>query len=133
MMRWMRWGILAVLVSVLMATTISNAQTPPNAVSVYSIWVRLSLRGYSQEEIESLLKNMDAKTIDDVKARLRRSVLSNLRLKRVKERFQASRDKGDLYDVLSSIETEIRFAGLENDDELKSEIRERFGIPIERM
>jgi hypothetical protein len=133
MKRWLRWGILSALVALLVATPTSQAQTPPTAVSVYSIWVRLSLRGYSQEEIESLLRNMDAKTIDDVKVRLRKSVLANLRLKRIRERFQASRDKGDLQDVLSSIETEIRFAGLENDDELKFQIRERLGIPLDRL
>jgi hypothetical protein len=133
MIRWLRWGALGVLVTLLMATPTSQAQTPPNSVSVYSIWVRLSLRGYSQEEIESLLRNMDPKTIDDVKTRLRKSVLANLRLKRVRERFQTSRDKGDLQDVLSSVETEIRFAGLENDEELKFQIRERLGIPIDRM
>jgi hypothetical protein len=76
---------------------------------------------------------MDAKTLDEVKTRLRKSVLANLRLKRVRERFQASRDKGDLQDVLSSVETEIRFAGLESDEELKFEISERLGIPIDRM
>jgi hypothetical protein len=133
MIRWLRWGVLAALVTLLMATPTSQAQTPPGTVSIYSIWVKLSLRGYSQEEIESILRNMDAKTIDDVKTRLRKSVLSNLRLKRVQERFQSSRDKGDLQDVLSSVETEIRFAGLENDEELKFQIRERFGIPLERM
>jgi len=132
MNRWICLGVLTVLVTVLMATPVSRAQTPPNPVSVYSIWVRLSLRGYSQEEIESLLRNMDQKTIDEVKTRLRKSVLSNLRLKRVRERFQSSRDKGDLQDVLSSVETEIRFAGLENDEELKYEIRESFGIPLDR-
>jgi hypothetical protein len=133
MIRWLRWGVLAALVTLLMATPTSQAQTPPSTVSIYSIWVKLSLRGYSQEEIESILRNMDAKTIDDVKTRLRKSVLSNLRLKRVQERFQSSRDKGDLQDVLSSVETEIRFAGLENDEELKFQIRERFGIPLDRM
>lgn len=133
MTRWLRWGVMAGLATVLLATPASQAQTPPNAVSVYSIWVRLSLRGYSQEEIESLLLNMDAKTLGEVKTRLRRSVLANLRLKRVKERFQASRDKDDMRDVLSAVETEIRFAGLENDAELKFEISERLGIPLDRM
>lgn len=134
MKRWLRWAVLSGLAVMLVASPTSQAQTPPSsAVSVYSIWVRLSLRGYSQEEIESLLRNMDAKTLDEVKARLRKSVLSNLRLKRIKERFLASRDKGDLQDVLSSIETEIRFAGLENDDELKFAIRDSFGIPLERL
>jgi hypothetical protein len=133
MTRWLRWALLTALGAMLLATPTSQAQTPPSAVSVYSIWVRLSLRGYSQEEIEALLRNMDTKTIEDVKSRLRRSVISNLRLKRVRERYQASRDKGDLHDVLTSIETEIRFAGLENDEELKFQIRERLGIPIDRM
>jgi len=133
MTRWLRWGVLAGLATVLLATPASQAQTPPSAVSVYSIWVRLSLRGYSQEEIESLLLNMDAKTLGEVKTRLRRSVLANLRLKRVKERFQASRDKDDLGDVLSAVETEIRFAGLENDAELKFEISEKLGIPLDRL
>lgn len=133
MNRWLRWGLLSTLAALLVASPTSQAQTPPNAVSVYSIWVRLSLRGYSQEEIESLLRNMDAKTLEEVKARLRTTVLSNLRLKRIRERFQASRDKGDLQDVLSSIETEIRFAGLENDQELKFEIRENLGVPLDRL
>ncbi len=133
MNHWLRLGLLSALAALLVASPASQAQTPPSPVSVYSIWVRLSLRGYSQEEIESLLRNMDAKTVEEVKVRLRKSVISNLRLKRIRERFQASRDKGDLQDVLSSVETEIRFAGLENDEELKSEIRERLGIPLDRM
>jgi hypothetical protein len=133
MNRWLRWGLLFTLATLLVASPTSQAQTPPNAVSVYSIWVRLSLRGYSQEEIESLLRNMDAKTVEEVKTRLRTTVINNLRLKRIRERFQASRDKGDLQDVLSSIETEIRFAGMENDEELKLEIRERLGVPLDRL
>ena len=133
MNRWLRWGLLSTLAALLVASPTSQAQTPPNAVSVYSIWVRLSLRGYSQEEIEYLLRNMVANTLEEVKARLRTTVLSNLRLKRIRERFQASRDKGDLQDVLSSIETEIRFAGLENDQELKFEIRENLGVPLDRL
>jgi hypothetical protein len=132
MRRLIAWLTLLVMLIWGMSVPVSQAQTAP-AVSVYSIWVRLSLRGYSQEEIESVLRNMDAKTVDDVKARLRRTVLSNLRLKKVRERFLAAREKGDLQDVVTSIETEIRFAGLENDPELKSLIQERFGIPIERL
>jgi hypothetical protein len=133
MNRWLRWALLATLATLVVVTPTSQAQTPPNAVSVYSIWVRLSLRGYSQAEIESLLRNMDAKTLEDVKGRLRMTVIHNLRLKRIRERFQSGRDKGDLQDVLSSIETEIRFAGLENDDELRFEIREQLGIPLDRL
>ncbi|HUJ75026.1 MAG TPA: hypothetical protein VL359_09215 [bacterium] len=134
MTRGIKWLVLVLLALLLVAVTPSSeAQTPTNPVSVYSIWVRLSLRGYSQEEIESLLRNMDSKTLEEVKGRLRRTVLSNLRLKQVRQHYLAARDKGDLEDVYSSIETEIRFAGLENDTELRYEIRERLGIPFDRL
>jgi hypothetical protein len=129
---WIKWGLISALFIAGVATPVTQAQTPP-AINVYSIWLRMSLRGYSQEEIESALRNMDAKTMDEVKARLRRTVLSNLRLKKVRERFQSSRDKGDLQDVMGTIETEIRFSGLENDNELKREIEEAFGILLNRL
>lgn len=129
---WIKWGLITALLMAGIAAPVTQAQTPP-VINVYSIWLRMSLRGYSQEEIESALRNMDAKTIDEVKSRLRRTVLSNLRLKKVREHFQASRDKGDLQDVMDTIQTEIRFAGLENDTELKFEIEENFGIPIGRL
>jgi len=132
MKAWIKWALVAALFMASMAAPSTQAQTP-QGINVYSIWLRMSLRGYSQEEIESALRNMDAKTMDDVKARLRRTVLSNLRLKNVRERFQASRDKGDLQDVKGAIETEIRFSGLENDNELKREIEETFGIPLNRL
>jgi hypothetical protein len=130
---WIKWISIGSLLIAALATPVSQAQTPPPAVSVYSIWLRLSLRGYSQEEIESALRNMDPKTIEEVKGRLRRAVLSNLRLKKVRDRFQTSRDKRDLQDVANAIQTEIRFAGLENDDELKRLIEEGFGIPLSRL
>jgi hypothetical protein len=132
MKTWIKWVLIAAILIGGIATPATQAQTPP-ALNVYSIWLRMSLRGYSQEEIESALRNMDAKTIDEVKSRLRRTVLANLRLKNVRERFQLSRDKGDLQDVKGTIETEIRFAGLENDNELKREIEEAFGVPLNRL
>ncbi|NIV21029.1 MAG: hypothetical protein GWN54_10650, partial [Gammaproteobacteria bacterium] len=85
---------------------------------MYSIWIRLSLRGLNQNEIESLMRNMAPETIAQVKARLRNTVLSNLQTKRIRERFRSSRDSDDLKNVLTSIETELRFAGLQNDEEL---------------
>jgi hypothetical protein len=123
-----------VLALLLLATTpVTFAQTSPSAVSVFSIWVRLSLRGLSQEEIESVLRNMDPKTINEVKARLRRTVLANLQLKKVGEHIQLSRDSDDLSTVISSIETEIRFAGMQNDDRLKLEIKDRYGVRLGRF
>lgn len=129
---WMKWFVLAVLFTALFATPLSLAQAP-SAVSVFSIWVRLSLRGLGQEEIESLLRNMDPKTIADVKARLRRTVLAQLQLKKIGPQLRGSRDKDDLNNVIHSIETEIRFAGMQNDDLLKLMIKDRYGIRVDQF
>ena len=100
---------------------------------MFSLWVQFSLRGHSQEEIESLLRNMDPKTIDEVKARLRRNVLVNLDLKQVGRRYLAARDKDDLLVLQDTIHSEIRFAGLTSDQEVLTQIRERFGIPADQL
>lgn len=114
------------------ATPVGLAQTP-SAVSIYSIWIRLSLRGFNQSEIESLMRNMDQDSIRQVKEQLRETVISNLETKRVRQRFLTSRDSDDLNSVLTSIETELRFAGLQHDAEVKLMIRDRFGIPLGRL
>ena len=130
--RLAKWLVLALLGLLLVATPISLAQAP-SAVSVFSIWVRLSLRGFSQEEIESLLRNMDSKTVQAVKVRLRRAVMANLQLKKIGEQVQKSRDKDDLNNVISSIETEIRFAGMQSDKLLKLRIKNRYGIRLDQF
>lgn len=130
--RCMKWILLVGAGLLLVSTPVGLAQAP-TAVSVFSIWVRLSLRGFAQEEIESVLRNMDAKTLTEVKARLRRTVLANLQLKKVGEQLRFSRDKDDLNNVISSIETEIRFAGMQNDDLLKLQIKDRYGIRLDRF
>ncbi len=121
-----------VLLVLLLATPLASAQAP-SVVNVFSIWVRLSLRGNSQQEIESQLSNMDPKTLAEVKTRLRQSVISNLRIKRIGERYQTSMDSDDRKAVLESIQTEIRFAGLENDEQLVLMIKDRFGIHMQQL
>ncbi|MCZ6472487.1 MAG: hypothetical protein O7A08_02995 [SAR324 cluster bacterium] len=130
--RWTKWLVLAAVALLLVSAPMTLAQSP-SAVSVFSIWVRLSLRGFSQEEIESLLRNMDEKTVSDVKARLRRTVMANLQLKMIGDRVRFSRDKDDLNNVITSVETEIRFAGMQTDDLLKLMIKNRYGIRLDRF
>ena len=129
---WLKCLLPGMVLLLLASTPVSMAQAPP-AVSIYSIWIRLSLRGFNQSEIESLMRNMDPKMIAQVKERLRNTVISNLEAKDVRELFLSSRDSDDLKSVLISIETELRFAGLQNDDELKRIIKDRFGIPLTRF
>jgi len=130
--RWMKWVLLGSVLLLAVATPVSMAQAP-SAVSIYSIWIRLSLRGLNQNEIESLMRNLDPAAIAQVKQRLRNTVISNLETKKVRERFLTSRDSDDLNSVLNTIETELRFAALQSDDEIKLLIRDRFGIPLSRL
>ncbi len=55
---WLKCLLPGMVLLLLASTPISMAQAPP-AVSIYSIWIRLSLRGFNQSEIESLMRNMD--------------------------------------------------------------------------
>ena len=132
--RWLK--ILLPCLLLLMATLPGAVEAQgirgaPN--SVYSIWVRLSLRGYQQAEIESLLRNMDPKTMEEVKDRLRQTVMANLEMLKIRYSYQTSRDSDDLRNVRELIETEIRFAGLEMDKRLREMIEDRFGIPLTRL
>ena len=124
--------LLVGLVGLLLASPMALAQSP-SAMSIYSVWVRLSLRGFAQNEIESMLRNMDDKTLEMVKQRLRRTVMSQLALKKVGQKIGVSRDKDDLTNIITSIETEIRFAGMQNDDLLKLMIKDRYGIRLDRF
>ncbi len=132
MHRWMKWVLLGSVFVLVTATPVSMAQAP-SAVSLYSIWIRLSLRGLNQNEIESLMRNMDPASIAQVKQRLRNTVITNLESKKVRERFLTSRDSDDLNSVMGTIETELQFAALQSDDEVKLMIRDRFGIPLGRL
>ncbi len=79
--RCKNWILLALAMLLLVIAPAGLAQAPAGT-SIFSIWVRLSLRGFNQEEIESLLQNLDRKSVANVKARLRRTVLGNLELKK---------------------------------------------------
>lgn len=128
--KWPAWLLISMLL--LLAGSTPLAQSP-STVSLYSIWIRLSLRGMNQGEIESLMRNMAPKTIGEVKKRLRDTVISNLKARKIPELFRASRDSDDLKSVLISIETELRFAGLQNDEDIKQMIKNDLGIPINRL
>ena len=130
--KWIKLTLGVMVVLMVFLSSVSMAQAP-SAMSIYSIWVRLSLRGYAQNEIESMLRNMDDKTLEAVKKRLRRTVLAQLQLKKVRQKMRISRDKDDLDNIVSSIETEIRFAGMQDDDLLKLMIKDRYGIRLDRF
>lgn len=132
--RWLKKTLPGLLLVILLLPPATLGQAPPPApINLYSVWVRMSLRGFNQEEIESYLRHLDPKTIIEVKSRLRKTVLGNLELKKIKEQYLASRDSDDLRTVRASIETEIRFAGMQSDPQLREMIKDQFGISLKRL
>lgn len=118
------------VIMLLAASPISFAQSTPPLANVFSEWVSLSLRGNSQNEIESKLRHLGEGNLKEVKQRLRQTVISNLRLRKIRELYLGSRDSDDLNNVMSFIATEIRFAGLQNDEQIVLMIKDNFGIPL---
>jgi hypothetical protein len=59
--------------------------------------------------------------------------VANLELKKLGQLYRASRDKDDLNVIVHMIQTELRFASLENDEELRMLIKDRFGVPVDQF
>jgi hypothetical protein len=120
-------------VMLLVGTPTAPAQNP-NIGKLYSAWIQLSLRGLPQQEIESLLEYAaNPNDLEHVRRRLRLTVISKLELKRLGQIYRAARDKDDLNVVARQIQTELRFAGLENDIDVRMQIKDRFGIPMDQF
>ena len=105
-----------------------NINTPGN---IFSQWVKLSLMGYNQSEIEATLNVYQSEEIQLVKRRLRRNVLNNLVGGNLKQDISLSTTEQELRYIRDKIRTEIRFAGLENDLLVRQMIRHQFGIAVQ--
>ena len=105
-----------------------NINTPG---SIFSQWVKLSLMGYNQSEIEATLIVYQTEEIQLVKRRLRRNVLNNLVGGNLKQDISLSTTEQELRYIRDKIRTEIRFAGLENDFLVRQMIRHQFGIAVQ--
>ena len=105
-----------------------NINTPKN---IFSQWVKLSLMGYNQSEIEATLNVYQTEEIQLVKRRLRRNVLNNLMGVNLKQDISLSTTQQELRYIRDKIRTEIRFAGLENDFLVRQMIRHQFGIAVQ--
>jgi hypothetical protein len=105
-----------------------NINTPGN---IFSQWVKLSLMGYNQSEIEATLNVYQTEEIKLVKRRLRRNVLNNLVGGNLKQDISLSTTEQELRYIRDKIRTEIRFAGLENDFLVRQMIRHQFGIAVQ--
>ena len=100
---------------------------------LYSIWIKLSMMGHNQSEIEGILTGITEQQLQHLKNRLRRDVLNTLTHLNLSNEIELSRTEQDLVMIRDKIRTEIRFAGLENDLLLQRMIRHKFGIALENI
>ena len=109
-------------------------QTPADKQdNLYSIWLKLSMMGHNQSEIEGLLIGITVEERKRLKNRLRRDVLSTLIQLNLNSEIELSQTEQDLVMVRNKIRTEIRFAGLENDQLIQRMIRHKFGISLQSI
>ena len=89
--------------------------------------------GHNQSEIEGILNGTTKQQLIRLKNRLRRDVLNTLMQHNLLSQIELSRTEQDLFMIRYKIRTEIRFAGLENDQLLQRMIRHKFGIALQNI
>ena len=100
---------------------------------LYSIWIKLSMMGHNQSEIEGILTGISQQQLQHLKNSLRRDVLNTLIHLNLSNEIELSRTEQDMVMIRNKIRTEIRFAGLENDLLLQRMIRHKFGIALKNI
>ena len=127
--------LVVLLVAFLVGVPPGLSQQAPSdhRVNLYSIWLKLSMMGHNQSEIEGILSGITEQQLLHLKNRLRRDVLETLMHHNLHNEIELSRTEQDLVMIRDIIRTEIRFAGLENDSLLQRMIRNKFGISLEKI
>ena len=127
--------LVVLLVALLIGVPPGLGQQPPagNRGNLYSIWLKLSMMGHNQSEIEGILNGTTKQQLMRLKNRLRRDVLDTLMHHNLLSQIELSRTEQDLFMIRDKIRTEIRFAGLENDQLLQRMIRHKFGIALQNI
>ena len=127
--------LVVLLVALLIGVPPGLSQQSPedSRENLYSIWIKLSMMGHNQSEIEGILADITEQQLQHLKNRLRRDVLNTLTHLNLSNEIELSRTEQDLVMIRNKIRTEIRFAGLENDLLLQRMIRHKFGIALENM
>ena len=127
--------LVVLLVALLIGVPPGQGQQHPadNRGNLYSIWLKLSMMGHNQSEIEGILNGTTKQQLMRLKNRLRRDVLDTLMHHNLLSQIELSRTEQDLFMIRDKIRTEIRFAGLENDQLLQRMIRHKFGIALQNI
>lgn len=116
-------------------TSLSTEQVSASAgrENLFSVWIRLSMIGYSQSEIESTLSYLPDNQLKQVKHLVRLNVIKTLKGMNLSGEIERSNHPQSLASIRRKILTEIRFAGLENDHYLRYMIQNYFGISVDTI
>ena len=127
--------LIGLLVVLLVGVPSGFGQQPPvdSQGNLYSIWLKLSLMGHNQSEIEAILNGVTPEQLYRIKNQLRRDVLNTLRRLNLHNEISMSTTEQELFTIREKIRTEIRFAGMENDSRLRRMIRHQFGIALQNI
>ena len=127
--------LIGMLVVLLVGVPPGLGQQPPvdSQGNLYSIWLKLSLMGHNQSEIEAILNGVTPEQLYRIKNQLRRDVLNTLRRLNLHNEISMSTTEQELFTIREKIRTEIRFAGMENDSRLRRMIRHQFGITLQNI
>lgn len=125
------FSFLVLLIFIMVTADAGFSQPSRDPGNMYTIWMKLALIGKNQAEIEYYFKNIDEKTMDQVKKRIRFAVIDNLRRSGLHSLIRHSSDYDDLNVIVNKIITEIRYVGLEHDQDLRLSIKEEFGVPLD--
>ena len=127
--------LICLLVVLLVGVPPGLGQQPPvdSQGNLYSIWLKLSLMGHNQSEIEAILNGVTPEQLYRIKNQLRRDVLNTLRRLNLQNEISMSTTEQELFTIREKIRTEIRFAGMENDSRLRRMIRHHFGIALQNI
>ena len=127
--------LIGLLVVLLVGVPPGLGQQPPmdSQGNLYSIWLKLSLMGHNQSEIEAILNGVTPEQLNRSKNQLRRDVLNTLRRVNLHNEISMSTTEQELFTIREKIRTEIRFAGMENDSRLRRMIRHQFGIALQNI
>ena len=127
--------LIGLLVVLLVGVPPGLGQQPPvdSQGNLYSIWLKLSLMGHNQSEIEAILNGVTPEQLNRIKNQLRRDVLNTLRRLNLHNEISMSTTEQELFTIREKIRTEIRFAGMENDSRLRRMIRHQFGVALQNI
>ena len=127
--------LVGLLVILLIGVPPGLGQQPPadKKGNLYSIWLKLSLMGHNQSEIEAILNGVTPEQLNRIKNQLRRDVLNSLQRLNLQNEINMSTTEQELFTIREKIRTEIRFAGMENDTRLRRMIRHQFGIALQNI